>query len=229
PKPSRHPIPQRAASPRSRRKRQKRSKRHAQPLAGRAPSESNQIRSGAMRHPGHSVAPGSDRRLALIGRTPAADHDIRSVMGTAEVPLRPSDPARSYASTNCRSQQAAYPAVCGKRATLPGQWGSLRQKIAPRAELIERLDVKRPGIRAGGMIAIPLPNIGSMGGAYGHAPEALFPALSSIPVVLRFAALNPFYGADRSRMRCWEGIASRVPPQAQAAVDGLSATKRTRE
>src|SRR5262249_14488448 len=40
---------------------------------------------------------------------------------------------------------------------------------------------------------------------------------------------NPFYGADRSRMRCWEGIASRVPPQAQAAVDGLSATKRTRE
>jgi len=38
----------------------------------------------------------------------------------------------------------------------------------------------------------------------------------SILVVLRFAALNPFYGADRSRMRCWEGIASRVPPQCRA-------------
>src|SRR6516165_3063293 len=33
----------------------------------------------------------------------------------------------------------------------------------------------------GGMIAIPLPNIGSMGGAYGHAQEVLFPALSVDP------------------------------------------------
>src|SRR5262249_7814692 len=83
---------------------------------------SKQIRSGAtLRRPGHSVlAPGSDRHHALIGRTPAADHGIRPVMGTADVPLRPSD-LRSYASTNCRSQQASYPAVCGKRATLPGQ------------------------------------------------------------------------------------------------------------
>src|SRR6516225_636897 len=31
------------------------------------------------------------------------------------------------------------------------------------------------------MIAIPLPNIGSMGGAYGHAQEVLFPALSVDP------------------------------------------------
>src|SRR5262249_31087014 len=78
-----------------------------------------------------------------------------------------------------------------------GQWGSLRQKIAPRAELIERLDVKRPGIRAGGMIAIPLPNIGSMGGAYGHAPEALFPALSVDP--------------SRSSFRCAQPILRRGP------------------
>src|SRR5215831_11140398 len=88
---------------------------------------------------------------------------------------------RSYASTNCRSQQASYPAVCGKRATLPGQWRSLSQKIAPLVELTKQPDVKRPGIRAGGMIAIPLPNIGSMGGACGHAQEVLFPALSVDP------------------------------------------------
>src|SRR5215813_6597888 len=118
-------------------------------------------------------------------------------MGTPKVPLRPCDPARSYASTNCRSQQAAYPAVCCKRATLAGQWGSLWQKIPPRVELIKRLDVKRPGIRAGGMIAIPLPNIGSMGGAYGHAPEALFPALSVDP--------------SRSSFRCAQPILRRGP------------------
>src|SRR5262249_61167114 len=97
-------------------------------------------------------------------------------MGTPKVPLRPCDPARSYASTNCRSQQAAYPAVCCKRATLAGQLGSLWEKIPPRGGLIKRLDVKRPGIRAGGMVAITLPKIGSMGGGNGHAPEGRFPA-----------------------------------------------------
>jgi hypothetical protein len=45
-------------------------------------------------------------------------------------------------------------------------------EIAPRAELIKQPDVKRPGIRAGGMIAIPLPNIGSMGGEYGRSEGA---------------------------------------------------------
>jgi len=74
PKPNRHPRSLRAASPRSRRKR-RRSKRQGPLLAGRAPLplESKQIRSGAtLRRPGHSVlAPGSDRRHALIGRTSA--------------------------------------------------------------------------------------------------------------------------------------------------------------
>src|SRR5215475_14734330 len=73
-------------------------------------------------------------------------------------------------------------------------------KIAPRVELIKRRDVKRPGIRAGGMIAIPLPNIGSMGGAFGHAQEAQSQRCPSIPVVFRFAALNPSCGADRACM-----------------------------
>ena len=61
--PNRRPRSQRAALPRSRRKRQ-RSKRRGQVLAGRVPSESsNQIRSGATLRPGHTVpvlAPGSD-------------------------------------------------------------------------------------------------------------------------------------------------------------------------
>src|SRR5215469_7410349 len=51
----------------------KESKKQGPLLAGRAPLplESKQIRSGAtLRRPGHSVlAPGSDRRHALIGRT----------------------------------------------------------------------------------------------------------------------------------------------------------------
>src|SRR5262245_52627277 len=61
---------------------------------------------------------------------------------------------------------------------------------------------------AGGMIAIPLPNIGSMGGAYGRARKEPFPAPFVDPDRSCFAALNPFCGADRSRMGCWEGIAS---------------------
>jgi len=51
-------------------------------------------------------------------------------------------------------------AVCSKRATLLGNVASGRQKSRVRAELIKRLDVERPGIRArGDMIGIPLPNI----------------------------------------------------------------------
>jgi len=44
------------------------------------------------------------------------------------------------------------------------RFGSGRKKIAVPAEPLKKLDVDRPGIRAGDMIAIPLPNIGSMGG-----------------------------------------------------------------
>jgi hypothetical protein len=118
--PNRRPRSQRAALPRSRRKRQ-RSKRRGQLLAGRVPSESsNQIRSGAATlRPGHTVlAPGSDPRFPrlCVGRqtiTSACD-------GAGESRSCHSDPARSYASTNCRSNQATYPAICGKRATLRG-------------------------------------------------------------------------------------------------------------
>ena len=118
--PNRRPRWQRAAVPRSRRKRQ-RSKRRGQLLAGRVPSESsNQIRSGAATlRPGHTVlAPGSDPRFPrlCVGRqtiTSACD-------GAGESRSCHSDPARSYASTNCRSNQATYSAVCGKRATLRG-------------------------------------------------------------------------------------------------------------
>src|SRR6266511_3487422 len=54
------PRSQKVASLRSRRRRQ-RSKRDGQLPDGRSPSESNQIRSGVMLHPAHSVlVPGSD-------------------------------------------------------------------------------------------------------------------------------------------------------------------------
>ena len=63
--PNQHPRSQKAASPRSRRKRP-RNKKRGQLLDGRAPLESSQIRSGAMLHPDHPVlAPGSDRQLPL--------------------------------------------------------------------------------------------------------------------------------------------------------------------
>jgi hypothetical protein len=183
PKPNRHPRSLRAASPRSRRKRP-RSKRQGPLLAGRAPLplESKQIRSGAtLRRPGHSVlAPGSDRHHALIGRTPAADHGIRPVMGTADVPLRPSDPAQ-LCIDKLPKPAGVLPGGMWQTRHTAGTMAIALTEIAPRAELIKQPDVKRPGIRAGGMIAIPLPNIGSMGGAYGHAQEVLFPALSVDP------------------------------------------------
>src|SRR5262249_18939823 len=65
-----------------------------------------------------------------------------------------------YASTNRRSRQATYRAVCSKRATLLGNVDRANRKAEVRAELTKRLDVKCPGIRArGGIIGIPLPNI----------------------------------------------------------------------
>src|SRR5262249_33714044 len=80
------------------------------------------------------------------------------------------------------------------------------------------------------MIAIPLPNIGSMGGACGHAQEVLFPALSVDPNRFFFVrCAQPILRRGPVTHGCWEGMASRVPPEAQAAVDGLRAAKRTRE
>ena len=54
--------------------------------------------------------------------------------------------------------------LCGKQVTLQDDLGAGRKKIAVPAEPLKKLDVDRPGIRAGDMIAIPLLNIGSMGG-----------------------------------------------------------------
>src|SRR5262249_20290084 len=48
-----------------------------------------------------------------------------------------------HASTNRRSGQATYPAVCSKRATLLGNVHRANGKPL-RAELTKRLDVKRP-------------------------------------------------------------------------------------
>jgi len=155
PKPNRHPRSLRAASPRSRRKRP-RSKRQGPLLAGRAPLplESKQIRSGAtLRRPGHSVlAPGSDRRHALIGRTPARPRQ------------RTMTSARSWGcgrpAPTMRSAQLCIDKLSKPAGVLPGGMWQTRHtagtmaialtEIAPRAELIKQPDVKRPGIRAGG-------------------------------------------------------------------------------
>jgi Helix-turn-helix domain len=60
-----------------------------------------------------------------------------------------------YASTNRRSKQATYRAVCGKRATLLANVDRADRKPRCEAELTKRYDVKRPGIRArGGMIGM---------------------------------------------------------------------------
>jgi predicted DNA-binding ribbon-helix-helix protein len=56
---------------------------------------------------------------------------------------------------------------CGKPVTLPDNLRAGSKEIAFPAEPFKKLDVRGSGIRAGGMIAIPLPNIGSMGGECG--------------------------------------------------------------
>ena len=63
-------------------------------------------------------------------------------------------------STNRRSRQSTYRAVCGKRATLLGNVDRADRKPRCGAELTKRQDVKPPGIRGrGGIVGIPLPNI----------------------------------------------------------------------
>src|SRR6516225_5843885 len=61
-----------------------------------------------------------------------------------------------------------------KWETVSGRFGGyLKQKAAVRAELIKRLVVKRPGVRAwGDMIGIPLPNILDRGACKRAAAKA---------------------------------------------------------
>src|SRR3989442_12154592 len=55
-----------------------------------------------------------------------------------------------YASTNRRSRQSTYRAVCGKRATLLGNVDRADRKPRCGAELTKRQDVEPPGIRGAG-------------------------------------------------------------------------------
>src|SRR5258708_39943990 len=71
-----------------------------------------------------------------------------------------------YASTNRRSRQATYRAVCGKRATLLANVDRADRKPRCEAELTKRQDVKRPGIRAWGQNHSRV--IGSTGGECGQ-------------------------------------------------------------
>lgn len=178
--PNRRPRSQRAASPRSRRKRP-RSKRRGQVLAGRAPSENNKIRSGAGLRPGQTVlAPGSDLRLSRI-----VEGRQRTIISAPRWARRKScschyDPARSYASTNCRSNQATYPEVCGKHATLRGD--------VDRADRKSRYGRNRP---SGSMLSGQVfgrgddrnttPGYSIDARRIGHARNAPFPAPSVDP------------------------------------------------
>jgi predicted DNA-binding ribbon-helix-helix protein len=61
--------------------------------------------------------------------------------------------------------------LCGKQVTLLDNLGAGRKKIAVPVEPPKKLDVSGPGYSGGGHNAIPLPNIGSMGGECGPLPK----------------------------------------------------------
>jgi hypothetical protein len=205
--PSARPRSQRAALPRSRRKRQ-RSKRHGQLLAGRVPPQSsNQIRSGAATlRPGHTVlVPGSDPRSPDSEKADRPSHPpgVRGKSCSCHC-----DPARSYASTNCRSNQAAYAAVCDKRATLRDDVDradrkSRRRWNRPSALMLSGQVFGRGQSQYHSRILDRWVAHTDVLGRTSHSRRR-----SPILVAPCFAALNPFCGADRSRMGCWEGTAS---------------------
>src|SRR5262249_53970334 len=63
--------------------------------------------------------PANDRSLRIHSRILLGDgFCIRSAANSLQIKIGHRFP--SYASANCRSTRAAYPAVCGKRVTLPG-------------------------------------------------------------------------------------------------------------
>src|SRR5262249_21341805 len=63
--------------------------------------------------------PANDRSLRIHARILLGDgFCIRSAANLLQIKIGHRFP--SYASANCRSTRAAYPAVCGKRVTLPG-------------------------------------------------------------------------------------------------------------
>ena len=206
--PNARPRSQKAALPRSRRKRQ-RSKRRGQVLAGRVPSESsNQIRSGAATlRPGHPVlAPGSDPRSPLLEGRRIITSACDGAQGKSRSCL--CDPARSYASTNCRNNQAAYAAVCGKRATLRDDVDRADRKSRwrwnrPSALMLSGQVFGRGQSQYHSRILDRWAAHTDVLGGRSHSRRR-----SSILIAPCFAALNPFCGADRSRMGCWEGIAS---------------------
>ncbi len=92
---------------------------------------------------------------------------MKSARNVARVSLArlPSDPTRCYASTNRRSRQATYPAVCSKRATLLGNVDRANGRLQRARNRTSGWNVKWPAVRAWGLI--PLPNIGLMGGESG--------------------------------------------------------------
>jgi len=111
----------------------------------------------------------------------------------------PNGPTYScYASTNRRSRQATYRAVCSKLATLLDNADRANRKAEVRAELTKRLDVKRPDIRARGT-EIPLSNILDWWASYtgrceGATAEKAVPFPSDRPSILIIRRLAAFNG-----------------------------------
>jgi len=62
-----------------------------------------------------------------------------------------SDPTRCYASTNRRSRQATYPAVCSKRATLLGSVDRANGRLQRARNRTSGWNVKWPAVRAWGL------------------------------------------------------------------------------
>jgi hypothetical protein len=82
------------------------------------------------------------------------DHEIRSAMWLGQFLLACRPTHSCDASTNRRSRQATYRAVCSKLATLLDNVDRANRKAEVRAELTKRLD-SGPG----DIIEIPLSNI----------------------------------------------------------------------
>jgi hypothetical protein len=62
--------------------------------------------------------------------------------------------------------------MCGKPVTPADNLGARQKEIGVPAEPFQKLDVGWPGIRAGDVIGIPLPNIGGWAAIAGRSEGA---------------------------------------------------------
>src|SRR5262249_52105464 len=133
--------------------------------------------------------PANDRSLRIHARILLGDgFCIRSAANSLQIKIGHRFP--SYASANCRSTRAAYPAVCGKRVTLPGDVDRKRnldgteQPSWMLSAQVGRGDANFPRV---------LDRWAATGRCADATAEKAVP-FPRCPSILSFAALNPFYG-----------------------------------